>query len=295
MQLGPEGRVFTVRCPEGLGPGALVDIRVAQTSTTAASSARVLRMSEPPLSSSSLLPSLGGQAFLLLALLVLLALSCSLPRFASMALSQACAASNPSNSAPLYALYFHLYRGLGSDALCSSDDANFCLPWTDLGAWSRIDSAVAGSSHMQYDAQYDWPATQVLVPLAAGAVLTALLAIAALSHQLRRKRSAIDAVYGVLVLASSLTLLAWVLSFSGLNGVVYSSTLSSDAWTSFFRSGYPLRDVIYGSSNPLPPSPRGNDCFAVVQLTEGAVLLSVATALTFVTSVAMCCLRCLVR
>ena len=291
MQLGPEGRVFTVRCPAGLGPGALVDIRVAQTSS--ASAVARAGLAEPAVSAASLLGSLGCPALLLLVLLALLVLSCSLPRFAALAVSEACNAANPANDAPLRALSFHLYRGLGSDALCSSDRADFCLSWTDLGVWSRIDGAAA-TSHMQYDAQFDWPAAQVLVPLAAGAVLVAALALAALGCQLGRKRS-VEAASGLLMLASSLTLLAWVLSFSGLNGVAYSSTLSSSAWTNFFRSGYSLRDVISGSPNPIPPSPRGSNCIAVVQLTEGAVILSVATAMTFVTSVAMCCLRCFVR
>lgn len=268
-----------------------MDIRVAQRSITTA--ARAIRPVESP---GGLLPaSLAAQGLVLAVVLVLLVLSCGLPRFASMTISEACAASSPSSGDPLFLLDFHLYRGVGSDATCSSRANSFCIAWTQLATWSRIDAIAGEGSHMQYDAQYGWPATQVLVPLAAGAVLVAGMVAATIGYSVHHKRSSWEALYSLLMMVSSLTLLAWVLSFSGLNSVVYSSTLSSDAWTNFFRAGYSLKDVVEGSTASAVPDPKGNSCIAIVRLSEGGILLSVATALSFVTSIAMCCLRCFAR
>jgi hypothetical protein len=210
--------------------------------------------------------------------------------------SSGCKAANPVDGSPIHALYFNLFRGLGSDPQCSGTSGNFCVRWSDLGAWGAIDH-VAGSSHshMQYDAQFGWQAAQVLVPLASALTAVAVLTLAVSSYYIGRHRISRSDVVAYVACCSSLVFLAWALSFSGLNGVLYSSTLSSTAWTAFFRAGYSFKDVLSDSTSGITPQPVDNSCTVVVSLMEGGILLSIATSVAFVAALVMCCIRCVTR
>ena len=92
---------------------------------------------------------------------ILLLLSFALPTFAYQFISQSCQATNPSNGNPLTELYYNLMNGIGSDPECSANADNFCLQWTNMGLWARIDQIAFGAD-MELEAATRWQTAQVI-------------------------------------------------------------------------------------------------------------------------------------
>jgi hypothetical protein len=82
VQLGPQNKVYTIRCPDGLGPGALVDIRVAVASTSAPvyTVHRAPDALPNPPSEAAMAAMLSSHVFVTASLFVLLTLAYALPR-----------------------------------------------------------------------------------------------------------------------------------------------------------------------------------------------------------------------
>lgn len=115
-------------------------------------------------------------------------------------------------------------------------------------------------------------------------------------------------------MALSLTLLVWVLSFMGINVVVYTSTMSPIAWSRFFLAGYPLQALLDDTVALTTPQVvqscsvtirLAGTCtyttnkllfplsyFQLTSTTEGGIILSVATTLAFINCLIPCFAMC---
>jgi hypothetical protein len=132
------------------------------------------------------------------------------------------------------------------------------------------------------------------VPLASAVSMLSLLNILYTAYLVGRGRVSRTYAGSAITGSCSLLLLSWVFSFSALNGVIYSSSLSPLAWAAFYSAGYPLKSVIENTVAQTTPAVI-TGCNVDIILSEGAVILSVATSLSFITSLILCCIRCGIR
>jgi hypothetical protein len=167
VQLGAGNKVTPVRCPDGLGPGALVDIKVAHNplATVGQEPVHFAVHSVPqPFNDASVVSTFSIESVFMLCIFILLTLAYAMPRFAEQIITSSCQVVNPANGKQLLTLYYNLFNGIGSNQECSTGPNDFCIHWTDLAIWNRIDD-ISRSSSIQYDAKFGWESAQVRQPL----------------------------------------------------------------------------------------------------------------------------------
>ena len=163
VALPTSGKEVTVRCPEGLQQGNMMELQVLNTGsveTIIAGSMVDYQISTT--TRGEAMWTIFGWVLIDLVLFGLLLAALTVPIMAIQHIPSGCnGAADP--TLPLR-LYYNLWHGVGTTPDCSQSEDEFCIRWSNNKAWSYIDS-ITGST-MQYDTHY-FTAAQVLLCIAA--------------------------------------------------------------------------------------------------------------------------------
>jgi len=230
--------------------------------------------------------------FTMMCLLVEILVACLLVAsygsyWSSLEFSGSCGAVSPQTGNPLTKLYYNLLRGVGSDEECTNSADDFCIRWTNFDSWAAIDSVTA--SDMEREARYNWNSSLVVIPLSSGFVILAcILHCGVLCCP--RTTAGNELTMSLLVTGGFSLWIGWALCLSGLNSVVYTTTMNPTYWLRLFRSGLSFASVLAGSNTPL--APNDNDCSVRTVLAPGASLVSTAAGISFFIGLFLLCTCC---
>jgi len=200
---------------------------------------------------------------------------------------------NPINMQPQSRFSLQVYSGFSAQANGCGPD---CILWTDPSAWGRF-VAAAGSSNpfVSYpDTASSLSSVQALVPCG----LFFLLAATAMHCYLFLKPVAHGARSAVWVYHSAtwFLLLAWILVLVGQSELLYAPPMLPQLWTSFFRRGFVIADLVAPVSPSVPSLDQqvaSSSCVAFLSY-SGGTWLSVSVGLLFFivwfSVIAGCCL-----
>jgi len=222
------------------------------------------------------------------------------PSFASIGSSSVsnslgCQLTNPATGGIQKRFSLQVYSGFsGNPNICT--DRELCIPWYDTEAWKRFQQlATFASFSVDYSqTSATLSSVQAIVPCALFFLLLAtVLHVYLLTKPTGRAPSSAIWLYHI---ASWSILLSWILALVGQSEVLYAAPFVPALWSSFFRQGYTLEDLISAEPPGRPTieqQQRGSACLIFLEY-EGGTWLAVSTGLLFFlvwfTIIAGCCL-----
>ena len=165
------GKEVTVRCPEGLHQGNMMELRVLNTgSVETIVTGSVLDYQVPTTTWREAVCTIIGWVVIDAVLFGLLLAALTVPIMSIQHVSSGCNGAADPSLPPR--LYYNLWHGVGTTPDCKQTADEYCIRWSNNKAWSYIDS-IAGST-MQYDTNY-FTAVQVLFCIATIVTFFALI------------------------------------------------------------------------------------------------------------------------
>jgi len=165
------GKEVTVRCPEGLHQGNMMELRVLNTVSVESTVAEPTVVHEVNNSNNNFAIFTLSWWFVIDAVLFgLLLAALTVPIFSYQLIPSGCNGAADPSLPPR--LYYNLWYGVGTTPDCKQTADEYCIRWSNNKAWSYIDS-IAGST-MQYDTNY-FTAVQVLFCIATIVTFFALI------------------------------------------------------------------------------------------------------------------------
>lgn len=217
--------------------------------------------------------------------------------FAWLESTPSCSAGmvNPSSGQSQGRFSLQVYGGFSSSS-SSCGDGTFCIHWTDVTAWQRFVSASASGNPFQSypDTTSALSSVQALVPCA---LVFLLLAISTHAYLYCKPtgHGPSSAVW-LYHLATWSLLLAWVLALVAQSELLFAPPFSPAMWTTFFRRGYTLADLVQASPPSEPTAEQratASGCFVALSF-DGGTWLSVSVGFLFVilwfSIIAGCCI-----
>jgi hypothetical protein len=175
VRLPSSDKQVTVRCPEGMQHGRLLELRVfddvpSETFVASGAPTPAFQYQEAGVGWGAAVCTLSWWIAIDVVLLGLLLAALTVPILSYQTIPGGC---NTAADPPLPPrLYVNLWLGVGTTPECHQSDSEFCIRWTNKPAWSFIDG-ISGAS-MSYDVHY-YAGTQTLLVIAAGVAFFALL------------------------------------------------------------------------------------------------------------------------
>ena len=142
------GKEVTVRCPEGLHQGNMMELRVLNTVSVESTVAEPTVVHEVNNSNNNFAIFTLSWWFVIDAVLFgLLLAALTVPIFSYQLIPSGCNGAADPSLPPR--LYYNLWHGVGTTPDCKQTADEYCIRWSNNKAWSYIDS-IAGST-MQYN------------------------------------------------------------------------------------------------------------------------------------------------
>ena len=297
-----QGKFMKVRIPPHCSSGSSFLIRVYDNDTYEYIETASMRQTQTRITQRRIEAAL-SYVWLVLSLLVtsLIISSFSVSSFCEQHISLGCDASNPFSGEPVTKMYYILAQGFcSSDSNDDSDSSSFCIKFSDMNTWERIDGAITSSnnanainvkSNMATDAEHAWKAVEVMLPIA---FIMSFCAVIFIGWGIKQDTSVQGNFKNVFLIGSSSfwLILCWAIAISAYNTVWFSDSMTPYIWQRLYLTGTSFGELI-SDGNQSPTSPDSS-CFVSISFGayDGILFLAIAMPISFFLSLWILCTRC---